>query len=73
MPAAQACLSARLATHRRRVERIEPRASARLLGMTRYDGDVLSGGWRQPRALPELAATTDLVVEDAETGFCGAV
>ena len=41
--------------------------------MTRYDGDVLSGGWRQPRALPELAATTDLVVEDAETGFCGAV
>jgi hypothetical protein len=41
--------------------------------MSRYDGDVLAGGWRQPRVLPQLAAERDLVVEDAETGFCGAV
>jgi hypothetical protein len=41
--------------------------------MNRYDGDVLHGNWRQRRVVPELAATADLVVEDAETGFCGAV
>jgi hypothetical protein len=42
----------------------------------RYSGDVLA----QPRhdstrrrALPQVAAEADLVVEDAETGFCGAV
>jgi hypothetical protein len=42
--------------------------------VNRYDGDVLAGSGRQPRAVaPELPATLDLVVEDAETGFCGAV
>ena len=41
--------------------------------MNRYDGDVLNGNWPRPRVVPELAATPDLVVEDAETGFCGAV
>jgi Protein of unknown function (DUF3097) len=41
--------------------------------VNRYDGDVLNGHWQRPRVVPELAATTDLVVEDAETGFCGAV
>jgi hypothetical protein len=41
--------------------------------VNRYDGDVLNGSWRRPRVVPELAATPDLVVEDAETGFCGAV
>jgi hypothetical protein len=41
--------------------------------MNRYDGDVLNSNWRRPRVVPELAATADLVVEDAETGFCGAV
>jgi hypothetical protein len=41
--------------------------------MSRYDGDVLAGDWRRPRVVPELAAERDLVVEDAETGFCGAV
>ncbi len=41
----------------------------------RYGGDVLAGDWRAPRAgraLP-LAAETGLVVEDAQTGWCGAV
>jgi hypothetical protein len=41
--------------------------------VSRYDGDVLSGNWQRPRVVPELAAERDLVVEDAETGFCGAV
>ncbi|MGZ4638500.1 MAG: DUF3097 family protein, partial [Actinomycetes bacterium] len=41
--------------------------------MSRYDGDVLAGNWRRPRVVPEVGAERDLVVEDAETGFCGAV
>jgi hypothetical protein len=41
--------------------------------VSRYDGDVLAGNWRRPRVVPELPAVRDLVVEDAETGFCGAV
>jgi hypothetical protein len=41
--------------------------------VSRYDGDVLSSNWRRPRVVPELPAVRDLVVEDAETGFCGAV
>jgi len=41
--------------------------------MSRYDRDVLAGNWRRPRAVPEVAAERDVVVEDAETGFCGAV
>jgi len=35
--------------------------------------DVLSPGWRRPRPLPEVAAEADLVVEEVQTGFCGAV
>ena len=44
--------------------------------MNRYRTDVLADGWRQsraPRAVPTVVAERDLVVEDAETGFCGAV
>ena len=41
--------------------------------MNRYDGDVLTGNGRRRGWQPELPATRDLVVEDAETGFCGAV
>ncbi|MGZ4589343.1 MAG: DUF3097 domain-containing protein [Actinomycetes bacterium] len=41
--------------------------------MSRYDCDVLAGNWRRPRVVPEVGAERDLVVEDAETGFCGAV
>jgi hypothetical protein len=39
----------------------------------RYAGDVLAGGRRAARLLPSVEAARDLVVEDAETGFCGAV
>jgi hypothetical protein len=39
----------------------------------RYQGDVLAQPRPGRRALPQVAADTDLVVEDAETGFCGAV
>jgi Protein of unknown function (DUF3097) len=38
-----------------------------------YGHDVLAGDWRRRRAVPEVAAEPDLVVEDAESGFCGAV
>jgi len=35
--------------------------------------DVLFPGWRRPRPLPEVPAEADLVVEEVQTGFCGAV
>lgn len=40
-----------------------------------YDGDVLAGDWRRPGrgTIPKVAAEPDLVVEDADSGFCGAV
>jgi hypothetical protein len=38
----------------------------------RYGGDVLAAG-RPRRTVPEVAAEPDLVVEDAGSGFCGAV
>ena len=38
-----------------------------------YGNDVLAGGWRRRRVVPEVDAEPDLVVEDAESGFCGAV
>jgi hypothetical protein len=40
-----------------------------------YDGDVLAGDWRRPGrgTIPEVQAELDLVVEDADSGFCGAV
>jgi hypothetical protein len=39
----------------------------------RYGEDVLSGDWRRRRVVPEVEAEPDLVVEDADSGFCGAV
>ncbi len=41
----------------------------------RYDGDPLAGNWRDAGrvVVPIIAAEKDLVVEDAATGFCGAV
>jgi hypothetical protein len=44
--------------------------------MDRYRTDVLADDRRQsrsPRTVPVVVADRDLVVEDAETGFCGAV
>ena len=41
--------------------------------MNRYTGDVLAQPRASQRAVPQVAADRDLVVEDAETGFCGAV
>jgi hypothetical protein len=38
-----------------------------------YGNDVLAGDWRRRRVVPEVDAEPDLVVEDAESGFCGAV
>lgn len=45
-----------------------------MVRVDRYAGDVLAPGWgrRRPPA-PQVAAERDLVVEDVETGFCGAV
>ena len=41
----------------------------------RYGADVLSGDWRVPRGgrAREVEAESGLVVEDVETGWCGAV
>ena len=41
----------------------------------RYGADVLSGDWRVPKngRAREVEAETGLVVEDVETGWCGAV
>jgi hypothetical protein len=38
-----------------------------------YGQDVLAGDWRRRRVVPEVDAEPDLVVEDAESGFCGVV
>src|SRR5882757_3792591 len=39
----------------------------------RYDGDVLRPGAPRRRAVPQVEAGPELVVEDVESGFCGAV
>jgi len=39
----------------------------------RYDGDVLRPGAPRRRAVPQVEAEPELVVEDVESGFCGAV
>jgi hypothetical protein len=41
----------------------------------RYDSDPLAGNWREVGrvVVPAVAAEKDLVVEEAATGFCGAV
>ncbi|MGH8895141.1 MAG: DUF3097 domain-containing protein [Actinomycetes bacterium] len=41
--------------------------------MERYAGDVLVSARLPRRTVPQVPAEPDLVVEDAETGFCGAV
>jgi hypothetical protein len=38
-----------------------------------YGEDVLKSDWRRRRVVPEVAAERDLVVEDVDSGFCGAV
>ncbi|WP_328467434.1 DUF3097 domain-containing protein [Actinoplanes sp. NBC_00393] len=38
-----------------------------------YGEDVLEGNWRRRKVIPEVDAEPDLVVEDADSGFCGAV
>jgi hypothetical protein len=38
-----------------------------------YGEDVLKGDWRRIRKVPEVDAERDLVVEDVDSGFCGAV
>lgn len=43
-------------------------------GHDRYGGDIFSGHSRaKKRAVPRVTAERDLVVEDAASGFCGAV
>src|SRR5262245_35814886 len=39
----------------------------------RYGQDVLSGDWRRRRVIPTVAAELDMVLEDAASGFCGAI
>ncbi|HEV7183849.1 MAG TPA: DUF3097 domain-containing protein [Leifsonia sp.] len=41
----------------------------------RYGSDVLAAGWKDAgrKTVPEVPAVRDLVVEEAATGFCGAV
>ena len=38
-----------------------------------YGHDVLARNWRRPRVVPQVPAEAELVVEEVETGFCGAV
>ena len=38
-----------------------------------YSEDVLAGDRRRRRAVPEVDAERDMVVEDVDSGFCGAV
>ena len=41
----------------------------------RYGSDVLAGDWRNAgrKPVPTVEAVRDLVIEEAVTGFCGAV
>jgi hypothetical protein len=39
----------------------------------RYSQDVLTGDWRRRAVVPVVAVELDVVVEHAESGFCGAV
>ena len=61
----------------RRVRWRAGRGAGTLAAMDRYPTDVLAGtpftSGRRPLAAPSVEAVRDLVVEDAETGFCGAV
>jgi hypothetical protein len=52
------------------MNRIDPDT---LLVVGRYGEDVLTGNWRRRKVVPEVEAEPDLVVEDAGSGFCGAV
>jgi len=38
-----------------------------------YGEDVLAGNWRRRKVVPEVDAERDMVVEDVDSGFCGAV
>src|SRR6188768_2596553 len=38
-----------------------------------YGEDVLAGDWRRRKVVPEVDAERELVVEDVDSGFCGAV
>jgi hypothetical protein len=38
-----------------------------------YGEDVLAGNWRRRKVVPEVDFEPGMVVEDAESGFCGAV
>ncbi|WP_412740220.1 DUF3097 domain-containing protein [Krasilnikovia sp. MM14-A1259] len=38
-----------------------------------YGEDVLAGNWRRRKVVPVIDAERDLVVEDVDSGFCGAV
>lgn len=40
---------------------------------SRSYGPDLTPPWKKPKAVPEVEADRDLVVEEVETGFCGAV
>jgi Protein of unknown function (DUF3097) len=52
------------------IERAELR---RIVDMGRYDDDVLAGPRRPRREIPVYEAEPEMVVEDADSGFCGAV
>lgn len=39
----------------------------------RYADDVLTGDWRRKRTIREVTAELDMVLEDAASGFCGAI
>ena len=43
--------------------------------VNRYAKDVLATGWQQQakKVVPEIALERGMVLEDATTGFCGAV
>src|SRR6185503_7917259 len=47
--------------------------NARVTVPCMYGEDVLKGQWRRKKVVPEVDAEPDLVVEDADSGFCGAV
>ncbi len=50
-----------------------PSRYGRPVDSTQYNRDVLAGEWRRKKTVPSVPADLDLVVEEAGSGFCGAV
>jgi hypothetical protein len=62
-----------IGTRRAAPDRPEPARTVAGVRSNDYGAEVLAGDWRRRKVVPTVPAEPDLVVEEAGTGFCGAV